>query len=299
VRPLLNVAFVVWLSATLAFLLLRMIPGDAITAQLASTGASRADVEQIQDAMGLNQPILPQYLQYMMGLLRGDMGYSLTSTLPVTEMILPRLYPTASLALTTLALSAFLGTLFGVLSIRQGIMSQFAQFVINLSLSVPIYWTGTLAIMVFSAWLRWFPSSGTDGLERLVLPVGVLSFHIMGPIARVTQVHLREVQNASFIYAARAKGLPEKLILRRHILRVGIAPMISIIALQAGFLLSGTIITESIFVRAGIGQLLLSSTIQQDYPVVQGIIVFSAMFFLAVNMIADGLIRLVDPRISS
>ncbi len=290
---------VVWLAATFAFLLLRAVPGDALTTTLAASGASRADVEQIREDMGLNQPLIAQYLRYITGLMRGDMGYSLTNTLPVVEMILPRLYPTATLAFTTLLIAALSGIGLGVASTWQGHFSHTAQLMVNLSLSVPIYWTGTLAIMIFSAWLRWLPSSGTDGIERLVLPVAVLSFHMMGPIARVTYANLRHIQDAPFVYTARAKGLPEYLIMWRHIIRVGLAPVTSVIALQAGFLLSGTVITESLFVRAGIGQLLLTSAINRDYPVVQGIIVFSAVFYLSANFLAEWIARIIDPRISA
>lgn len=298
-RRLLDFVLVVWLAATLTFLLLRVLPGDAISGQLALSGASRAEIEAIRADMGLSAPLSRQYLTYIGGLLRGDMGYSLTSTLPVVEVIAPRLLPTLVLALTAGACAAVGGVLIGAACLHSGAVGGVARAAVNLSLSLPIYWTGTLAIIIFSSWLGWLPSSGTRGADRLVLPVLVLSIHVMAPIARVTYANLRQIGDATFVQVARAKGLPEMLILRRHILRAALAPVIAVIALQTGFLLGGAVITESLFARSGVGQLLLVSTLDRDYPVVQGIVVLSAVFYMLVNVIADWSTRLLDPRIAS
>ncbi|TVR23348.1 MAG: ABC transporter permease [Anaerolineaceae bacterium] len=298
-RRVLDFVLVIWLAATLAFMLLRVLPGDAISAQLALSGASRAEIEAIRDDMGLSAPLSRQYLSYIGGLLRGDMGYSLTSTLPVVEVIAPRLLPTLILALTSGVCAAVGGVLIGAACLNTGGVGRIARAVVNLSLSLPIYWTGTLAIIVFSSWLGWLPSSGTHGADRLILPVLVLSIHVMAPVARVTYANLRQIHDATFVRVARAKGLPELLILRRHILRAALGPVIAVIALQTGFLLSGAVITESVFARSGVGQLLLVSTLDRDYPVVQGIVVLSAVFYMLVNVIADWSTRLLDPRIVS
>jgi peptide/nickel transport system permease protein len=162
-------------------------------------------------------------------------------------------------------------------------------------LSVPVYWTATLAVVVLaSAWS--LPSSGTGGWRHLILPVLVLSVHVMGPIARVVQAGIREVQGAAFVAFAHSKGLHSRLVLRRHVLRVGLLPVFSVLVVQTGFLLGGTVITESVFVRAGLGRLLLTSVVEQDYPVVQGIMILSAIFYTLLNVIADALSRLADPR---
>jgi peptide/nickel transport system permease protein len=289
---------VIGLAATISFMLLRVAPHDAIDAQLALSGASQADIAQMRADMGLDAPLFEQYLRYMIGLLKGDMGYSFLNTLPVLDVIASRLMPTAVLAVLTLLIASILGVGLGIMMIWDNAFSVIARFIVSLSLSLPIYWTGTLAIIIFSGWLKIFPASGTQGIERLILPVGVLSFHILAPIARVTYASLYQIKSQPFVMVAHAKGLPEHLILWRYIVRVGLAPILSVITLQTGFLLSGTVITEGLFVRSGVGQLLLTSVIERDYPVVQGIVIFSAVFYMTAIMIGDWLIYWLDPRVN-
>lgn len=297
-RRLVMLVAVVWLSATLSFVLLRVAPRDAIDAQLARSGAGRDDIAKMRADMGLDVPVFVQYGHYLIGLIQGDMGYSLLNTLPVVDVIYSRLLPTITLALATLVIASLLGVSLGLLMIWDNVYAQVARFIVNLSLSLPIYWTGTLAIIIFAGWLKVLPASGTQGIERLVLPVCVLSFHVLAPIARVTYGSLYQIKFQPFVMVAHAKGLPNFLVIWRYIVRVGLAPIISVIALQTGFLLSGTVITEGLFVRSGVGQLLLTSVVERDYPVVQGIVIFSAIFYLFVITIGDCLIYLLDPRVN-
>lgn len=295
---LLSTVAVLWLAATLAFFALRILPGDAVTAQLAQSGASQAVIEQRRAEQGLTAPLWAQYGQYLGGLLRGDLGVSLLSGQPVSEMIAQQVIPTLQLGGLALVTAAALGLIlgsFGALDVGWGV-SFAARLIINLSLSTPLFWTGTAAIFIFSVWLDVLPSSGGARLSQLVLPVAVLGFHTAGAIARVAGSSVRAVRGADFVRTARAKGLPELLITLRHILRVGLIPVIAVVALQAGFLLGGTVITESLFVRPGIGRLLLDSTLRQDYPVVQGIVLLSAFSYTLLNLTADVLSRLIDPR---
>lgn len=296
-RRVLSALLVIFLAATVAFFLLRLIPGDAISTQLAMGGASQADIARVQAAMGLDEPLLKQYGHYMWRLMQGDLGYSLVSGLPVHDLILSRLGPTAVLALTTALLSVLIGFPLGVLAAKRGNLALIFRIVINLSISTPIYWTGTLAIILFSARLGWLPSTGTGSLAHLVLPVGVLVFHTMGPIARVAQINVWSAQQAPFVMAGRGRGLPESLLLWRYVLRTALVPVLSVVALQLGFLLSGTVITESLFARPGVGRLLLDSTIQQDYPVVQGIVILMAAAYTTVNALADVVSQALDPRV--
>lgn len=296
-RRVFHVIGVSWLAVTLVFLLLRAIPGDAITAQLTRVGVSEAEIATIRAEMGLDADVLTQYARYMSGLLRGDLGVSLTSTLPVTDVIAPRLIPTLTLALSTLVVASVLGISLGLMASLDTRTSRIARGIINLSLSLPIYWTGTLAIIVFVGMLNWSPAFGTGGLKRLILPVAVLSFHVMAPIALATSANLHTLRHSTFARTARAKGLRERLVLWRHVVRPGLAPVLSVIALQAGFLLSGTVITESLFVRSGLGGLLLQSTIDRDFPVVQGIVILAAVFYLLATLLADAFARLLDPRL--
>lgn len=287
----------VYLTVTLTFLTLRVLPGDAISAQLIQVGASSEVIDNARHQLGLDLPIWLQYVEYLSSLVRGDLGTSLVSNQAVGLLIGERIRPTFALAFGALGLSLTMGLYLGILSAFDSFYSRLAGIIINLSISTPIYWTGSLAIIVFSVQLGWFPSTGTGRLEHLVLPVGVLGFHAMGEIARVVQVNVREIRHASFVLAARSRGLHEPHIIWRHVLRVGLIPVITVVSLQAGFLFSGTVITESLFVRPGVGRLLLESTIHQDYPVVQGIVVISTIVYSTVNSLAEILYYVVDPRI--
>jgi ABC-type dipeptide/oligopeptide/nickel transport system permease component len=291
---------VIWLAATLAFIALRIIPGDAITSQLAQSGVSEDAIQERRAEQGLDAPIVVQYGRYLRGLIHGDFGNSLLSGQPVAQMIAQQFAPTVMLAGAALVFATILGIGLGCVSaLDMGLGTTIAaRVLVNLSLSMPLYWTGTVAIYIFSVWLGLLPSAGGARLSQLVLPVAVLGFHTSGAIARVTHANLREVRSAEFVRAAHAKGLPARSIALRHILRVGLIPVVTVIALQAGFLLGGTVITESLFVRPGIGRLLLEATLQQDYPVVQGIVILAALGYALINTSADLLYRLLDPRVA-
>jgi ABC-type dipeptide/oligopeptide/nickel transport system permease component len=297
-QRLISIVSLVLIVATLSFFVLRVAPGDAVSAQLEQSGASQEDIESVRRQLGLSDPLGKQYIRFITGLVRGDLGYSLVNGQSVTKLIGDRLQSTVILAFTAITFATIVGVSFGTLAAFENIASRMARAVVDLSISAPIYWTGTLAIVIFSAQLGWLPSTGTGRINALILPVFVLGFHAMGGIARVLQANVREARSAQFIQTARSKGLPEWLIIRRHILRVALPPVITVIALQAGFLMSGTVITESIFVRPGIGRLLLDSVLLQDYPVVQGIIILSALVYAALNMLADHISQMVDPRLS-
>jgi peptide/nickel transport system permease protein len=297
-QRLISLILITWLAVTLAFFALRVLPGDAIQAQLVQSGVSRAIIEQQRAEQGLLDPPLIQYVRFMVGLLRGDMGFSLLSREPVSSMILRNLLPTATLAIGALVIAIILGISLGTVAALSRWLSSMAQFITSLSLSAPIYYTGTLAIAIFSVRLGLLPSAGAESFSHLILPVSILGFHSAGAIARVTRANIRNAIHAEFVRTARAKGISEKHVVLRHILRVSLLPVIQVIALQAGFLLSGAVITESLFVRPGIGRLLLEATIQQDYPVVQGVIILSAITYTLFNTFADILHGLLDPRIA-
>ncbi|NDJ61208.1 MAG: ABC transporter permease [Chloroflexi bacterium] len=287
-----------WAAVTLAFFALRLLPGDAIQAQLLRSGASAAVIEQRRAALGLTDPLATQYLHYLAGVLRGDLGVSLIDGQPVAAILARQLGPTLALAGSALLIAIGIGVILGVTAAQErGGSAVVARLLVDLALSTPLYWTGILAIFVFALWLDLLPASGAGRLDQLVLPAAVLGFHTAGSIARVTQANVRAVMVARFVTTARAKGLTRAVILRRHILRVSLPPVLAVIALQAGFLLSGTVITESLFVRPGIGQVLLTAVLRQDYPVVQGVAVWSALAYTLVSLLADAGQRLLDPRV--
>jgi peptide/nickel transport system permease protein len=300
-RQLLSLVLVVWLTTTIAFFALRVLPGDAIEAQLVQIGANPAVIEERRHEQGLDAPLLLQYGRYLLMLVQGDFGYSLVNGESVRDMIGARLIPTLTLGLGAILIASIAGLLLGIVT---GIdanksLTRASDFLINLSLSTPIYWTGTFAIIIFAAQLQLLPAVGAGSFSQLILPASVLGFHAAGAIARMVKANIREAVSADFVRTARAKGLPESQIIWRHILRVGLLPTITVITIQLGFLLSGTVITENLFVRPGIGSLLWEGTRQQDYPVVQGVVVLAAVVYTVLNALADLVYRLADPRIAA
>jgi ABC-type dipeptide/oligopeptide/nickel transport system permease component len=299
VRRLLRTLAVLWLAVTLAFFALRILPGDALQTQLIQSGASAATVAQRRAALGLDQPVLTQYVDFLAGLARGDLGVSLLDGRPVNEIIAQQALPTITLALSALLIAVLIGTLLGIASAveRRGWLAQIARRTLDVALSVPLYWSGTLVIFVFAVFLDVLPSSGAGDVRHLLLPAVLLGFHTAGAIGQMVRSSISQTLGADFVRYARAKGLPEHLVIGRHVLRASLAPVISVTALQAGFLLSGVVITESLFVRPGLGRVLLDATLQQNYPVVQGIVIWSALVYALANGAADILIALIDPRV--
>ena len=284
--------FTIWLAVTLAFFALRLLPGDAISAQLADANASPKEIAARRAALSLDAPLLQQYASYLAGLARGKLGVSLLDGSPVQDLLAPRLGPSAYLAFSAIILAVVLGIPIGTLSAssRAGVWCKLARICASLSLAIPIYWTATLALLLTatgsqSAWLRSW------------LPVVVLGFGGMGSIARLVASEVRAALGADFARVAQAKGLSPAHILFEHVMRVALLPTVSVIAVQFGWLMGGAVMTEVIFNRPGLGRLLLDRTINQDYPVVQGIVIFSTLVFVVVNAAAELCYRLLDPRI--
>ncbi|NLX10025.1 MAG: ABC transporter permease [Chloroflexi bacterium] len=291
---------VAWLALTLAFVVLRWAPGDAVDATLARSGGSAEEIAARRAALGLDDPVGQQYLAYLAGLVRGDLGESLISGQPVSEMLADSFVPTATLSLLALVLAVALGVLLGVLAgaAPYAIVRAAADGTASLALSTPVYWTATLAIYLFTVVLGLLPGVGGTGPRYLILPAGVLGFHTAGSIARVTASSIRESAGQDFVRTAQAKGLPDAQVLD-HILRVGLLPVVAVVALQLGFLLGGTVITEIIFVRRGLGRVLILAVNNRDYPVIQGLVVLAAVTYSLVNALADVVYSLVDPRVRS
>jgi len=288
---------VAWVAVSLAFVALRWVPGDAVDATMALSGAPAEEIAARRAALGLNDPIWRQYSAYLGGVLHSDWGESLVSGQPVREKIAQNLGPTAALAASALLVAVTLGVALGVLAgIGRSGVRYAAEAVASLALSTPIYWTATLAIYFFTIVLGVLPGVGGEGVRYLILPACVLGFHAAGSIAQVTANSIREASVQDFVRTARAKGLPELDVLD-HVLRVGLLPVIAVVALQLGFLLGGTVITETIFVRRGIGRVLLAAIEDRDYPVIQGVVVLSALAYSLINALADVLYGIADPRV--
>ncbi len=297
-RRLLMAILTIWIAVTLAFVALRLLPGDAIAAQLAQSGATADQIAARRALLGLDQPLLIQYGQTLGDLLRGDFGYSLVSGRPVTTIIAEQFGATVALAVGGLVVAVVIGLSLGIAAALSRLRFV-ASLVISLLLSSPVYWTGTVFIYLFSVQMRLLPSAGSgDQLRFLILPWLVLGLGLAGGIARLTASSIVQYRDADFIRTARSKGLRERRVITRHMLRASLPPVVTLVALQTGFLLGGAVITEMLFVRRGIGQVLLTAVNDRDFPVVQGIVVLSAVIYSLANAAADLLAALLDPRLA-
>jgi peptide/nickel transport system permease protein len=294
-----------WLAMTLAFVGLRAIPGDAISSQLRAAGGTEEQITAQRELFGLDKPLIQQYLETWADYLRGDFGISLASRERVSVLIRDRAGPTFALAGASLLIATILGWMLGSLSALDGsspvmrLARYFAEGITTLTLAVPVYWSATMMIYLAAHQLKFLglPSGGTRGTSSLYLPAIVLGVAVSGGIARIVAAGLRDNLTRQFIITARAKGL-HPLRVYDHALRASLLPILSIIALQAGFLLSGAVIIEFMFTRRGLGSLLHQSALNQDYPVVQALVLLAAIFYALTRAIAGWLGRRADPRLT-
>ena len=300
-RRALSTGITAWLALTIAFVALHALPGEAIAAQLTQSGATMEQIAARRAELGLDQSLPRQYLSMWVGLLHGDLGRSLASDRPVSTVLAEQFGATVQLATAALAFAVVLGLGLGLLAglVQHRLLRGLVGTLIALTISSPIYWTGTLAIYVFSVWLKVLPSSGGGDVRHLILPAATLGLALSGGIAQVTAANVRETAAADFVQTARAKGLKRIPIISGHILRPSLVPIFAVISLQAGFLLGGAAITEALFVRQGIGQLLLNAINAHDYSIVQGAVILAALTFSLLNTAADLIAALIDPRLVS
>lgn len=296
---MLQAGFVLWLAATLAFVAMQLTPGDPAQALLAASGATPEEVAERRAQLGLDDPPLVQYARYLLDLVQGDLGKSWLHGRAVGRMILEQLLPTAELAIAATAVGVLLGLALGVLAaLRRGTwLDAVATMVAVLGLSTPTYWSGILAILLFSLRLGRLPATGEGDLRHLVLPALVLGFALSGSIARLVRARVVEVMGEPFVLAARARGLSSSRVLLVHVLRSALAPALAVVALQFGFLLGGAVVTESVFARRGLGKLALEAITWRDLPVVRGVVVLGALAYVLVNLAADLVQAWLDPRL--
>ncbi len=299
--------FPVLLGASfLVFISLRLVPGDPAMA-IAGELATPALIAQVRQDMGLDKPLATQYVIYLGKVLRGDLGRSIKSHLPVTQEILARLPNTILLACTSLALAALIGILLGIAAaVRPYSWIDGGSMTLALSgVSMPVFWLGLMLMILFAVLLpRWFglersifPPTGSGTWKHLVLPTVTLAANSMAILARMTRTTMLEVLRQDYVRTGRAKGLAERTVIWRHALRNALIPVVTIMGLQFGILLSGAVLTETVFAWPGIGRLLVDAISYRDYPVVQGVILFIAVGFTFVNLVVDIFYAYLDPRI--
>ena len=283
---------------TLVFLLLHLVPGDPVDAMLGES-ARPADRAALRASLGLDQPLLEQYTRYLVGLARLDLGQSFQDQRPVSAVLAERLPATLQLAAAALLLALVLAIPLGVLAAkhRGGPIDGAAMGFSLLGISLPNFWLGPLLILVFSLWLGWTPVSGNDGAVSLVLPAITLGTGLAAVLARMVRASVLEVLGEDYIRTARAKGLSEAAVLRRHALRNAWLPVLTLVGLQLGGVLGGAVITETVFAWPGVVSLLVESIQSRDYPVVQGCVLLISVLYVLVNALTDLAYARVDPRI--
>ena len=284
----------------LVFLVLKMTPGDPARV-VAGSEADEATVEQIREELGLNKPVLQQYVDYMLNLLHGDMGTSYTTNKPVAEEILARMTTTFILAFAGVFVAVLIGIPLGIISATKqySILDYISTLLALGGVAMPNFWLGLMLILLFSLKLGWLPSGGGDSWTAYVLPAITLGVGATANFMRTTRSSMLEVIRQDYIRTARAKGAGEGRVVMHHALRNAMIPVITVIGLQIGTLLGGAVVNETVFSLPGLGTLMINAINQKNEPVVLGCLITFAIIFSLVNLLIDILYAFIDPRIKS
>jgi peptide/nickel transport system permease protein len=284
--------------ATLVFALIHLVPGDPAQAMLGEA-APQADVIKLRHSLGLDQPLLTQYQRFLVGLAHGDLGMSFRYNAPVAAQIREKFPNTAALALAAMGFAILFAIPLGVLAaVFRGTFVDHAAMTVALAgISMPNFWLGPLLAILFAVRLGWLPVSGIGGFSHLVLPAVTLGAALSAILARMTRASVLEELRELYVLAARARGLSGARAVVRHAFRNSLIPIVTIVGLQFGAVLTGTIITETIFAWPGLGRLLIQAISFRDYPLVQGCILFISITYVAMNLLTDLTYGWLDPRI--
>jgi len=305
-RRLLALIPVALVVATVSFVLIHLAPGDPASV-IAGPDASADDVQRIQRQLGLDAPLPVQLVRWYGRLVRGDLGESIFLRMPVTAAILDRVEPTLLLTLFSIAIAVVVGVPAGVLSARyhNTATDQALMAVALLGVSIPNFLLGLLFILFFSVWLGWFPVAGYSPLEygwaktlrSLVLPAFALGLVQSALIARIARSSMLDVLREQFITAGRAKGLGERAVVYKHALKNAMIPTVTIIGISFAILISGAVVVETVFNIPGLGRLIISAVLRRDYPVIQGVVLCTALLYMLINLAVDLSYVLFDPRV--
>ena len=284
--------------ATLVFSLIHLVPGDPAQAMLGD-GAAPQDIAELRTSLGLDQPLLTQYLAFLRHAVTGDLGKSFRTGQPVTTIIIERIPATAELAFAAMVVAIVIALPLGIVAaVWRGTAIDYGAMTFALAgVSIPNFWLGPLLAIVFAVEFGWLPVSGRGTLAHLVLPAFSLGLALAAILARMTRASLLDELGELYVRAARARGVSNAASITSHALRNSMIPLLTIIALQFGAVLTGAVITETIFAWPGIGRLLIQSIGFRDYPMVQGCILLIAVTYVTVNLLTDLMYGVLDPRI--
>lgn len=282
----------------LIFLLVRLLPGDPAVA-FAGIEATSEDIQRIREIMGLDEPLYKQLLLLLKRLAVGDLGKSVRSHLPVWVEISSRIGRTALLAVSALGLGSLIGVALAILATRYpgSFLDGLIGITAVVAYSTPLFWIALVLVDILGVRIRVLPTSGYGTFKHLILPMSVLAFYLMGPIAKLTRGSLLEIMRKQYITTARSKGMRELYILYRHALKNAILPTIAYLGTQAGLLFGGAAIIETVFAWHGLGMLVVSAALSRDYPLLQGCVLVIGIIFVFVNSISEFLYEILDPRL--
>ena len=288
---------VVITAITLTFFMVRL-SGDPTT-QILPQDATAEQRAALQRELGLDQPVSTQYFRYLAGAAQGNFGKSYFDGDTVTAIIMRRLPNTALLAGASLVVALALAIPLGVLAAtwRGGVLDRSVQVVSVIGASVPSFWMALLMIQIFAVGLGWFPTYGIGSWQHLILPAATLALYVFPGVTRLTRSSMLEVLPSGYVSAARAKGMPERRVIFRTVMRNGIVPVLALIALEIGTLFGGAVLTETVFSWPGIGRLAIESIQRRDYPIIQGVVAYVAVIFAGITVLVEIVIRLVNPRL--
>lgn len=297
---------VLLLVAVMVFALTRLASGDPI-ALLLGDQASAEDIAQVRVQYGLDQPLLTQFSYWVKEVAQGNLGNSIFLQRPVTQALAERAEPTSFLALFAVAIAALIGIPCGLVAAvwRGRLVDQILSAVAMLGASVPSFWMGLILIQIFAVKLGWFPASGygnpdvslIERLHHLVLPAVVLGVLNSALIIRFTRASVLDILNEDYVRTARSKGLSERVVILKHVLRNALVPIVTVVGLTTALMIGGAVVTETVFNLPGVGNLVVRAVLRRDYPVIQGALLVIAAIYVLINLLIDLIYMLVDPRI--
>jgi len=297
-KRLLNAIPLLFAILFFVFLFIHLIPGDPARL-VAGIDATKEEVDLIREQLGLNKPLLTQYFEYMKGLLTFDLGDSIKGGMSVAEMIAPRFKPTIILTILSILWATLLGVVIGIVSaVKRGKILDYTGMVIAISgISIPGFWLGLILIQIFSVSLGWLPTGGITTWKSYILPSLTMGSGVMAILARFTRSAMLETMREDYIRTARAKGLREMLVIGRHAFKNSLIQVVTVLGLQIGGLLTGSVLVETVFSIPGLGRLLVDSINYRDYKVVQALLLFFAFEYVIVNLVVDVLYGVLNPKI--
>ena len=298
IKRLFGAVFVLFCISTAVFFLIHIVPGDPVEVMLGET-ARAIDREVLRHSLGLDLPIIQQWFLYLRGLLHFDLGTSLHSKQLVGQLLLERMLPTLILSSASLFIAIVISVPLGIVSAiyKDSIWDRLSMMTAIFGVSIPNFVMGPLLILIFSLWLGWLPVSGNEGISSLILPALTLGTALAAVLSRMIRSSMLEILQEDYIRSAHARGLTKFNILVFHALRNALLPIVTILGIQLGTLLTGAVITETIFSWPGIGQLMIESIQKRDYPVVQGCVILISFTYVLVNLLTDFICVSLDPRI--